>query len=162
MARFPDLYGPWVESICQRRIFPQVIKGEIVGWPGDLEAPREFIYVEDAAEAMVRLAESETGWGKAWHVPGPETTTAQKFIETAFFAAGHEAQVKSIGWASMAVGGLVKRDTKEEMELYYLFEKPPLLDGSRWKGSFGPHPTRPYERGIRRTVEWWRAREGVQ
>ncbi len=161
VARFPDLYGPGVESICQMRIFPQVVKDDLVGWPGDLDAQREFIFVDDAAEAMVKLAKSRTAWGRAWHVPGPETTTARKFIEKAFFAAGHEPQVRSVGWASMAVGGIVKRDTKEEMELYYLFEKPPILDGTRWKKAFGPHPSRPYEKGVRRTVEWCKAREGV-
>jgi nucleoside-diphosphate-sugar epimerase len=161
VARFPDLYGPGVESICQMRVFPEVVRGGNVGWPGDIDARREFIFVDDAAEAMVRLADSATAWGKAWHVPGPETTTARKFIETAFSVAGHEPQVKPVGWASMALGGLVKRDTKEEMELYYLFEKPPILDGSRWRQAFGPHPSRSYEEGIRRTVEWWKAREGV-
>ena len=55
----------------------------------------------------------------------------------------------------MYVAGLINRDTKEEIEMFYLFEHPPILDGSKWKKTFGDHPTTPYKKGIRRTVEWW-------
>ena len=159
VLRLPDLYGPEVESRCQMRIFPEVIEGSTVTWPGDLDADREFIFVDDAAAAMVRLAESEVAWGKSWNVPGPRTTTAREFIELAFKIAGQEPDIRSVGKGTMHVGGLVNRDTKEEIEMFYLFEHPPILDGTRWKKAFGDHPTTPYEKGIRRTVQWWRGKD---
>ena len=159
ILRLPDLYGPEVESRCQMRIFPEVIEGGTVSWPGDLEADREFIFVDDAAAAMVRLAESEVAWGKSWNVPGPRTTTAREFIEMAFKIADHEPDIRSVGKGTMHVGGLIDRDTKEEIEMYYLFEHPPILDGSKWRKTFGDHPTTPYRKGIRKTVLWWRGRD---
>lgn len=159
ILRFPDLYGPEVESRCQKRIFPEVIEGGTVTWPGDLEADREFIFVDDAAEAMVRLAESEVAWGKSWNVPGPGTTTAREFIELAFKQSGKEPDIRSVGKGSMRVSGLIDRDTKEEVEIFYLFEHPPILDGSKWKKIFGDHPTTPYKKGIRQTVQWWQGED---
>jgi nucleoside-diphosphate-sugar epimerase len=156
VARFPDLYGPDVHSRCQRRIFPSVLKGANVKWPGDLEADREFIYVDDAATAMLRLANSEVAWGQAWHVPGPGTITAQAFIETAFEEAKNEPLIKTGITASMGMGDMFTKDAKEEKELLYLFLRPPILDGGKWLKHFGPHPATPYEEGIRSTVEWWR------
>jgi nucleoside-diphosphate-sugar epimerase len=156
VARFPDLYGPDVHSRCQHRIFPAVLKGETVGWPGDLEADREFIFVDDAADAMVRLAESKVSWGKAWHVPGPGSITARDFIEMAFKAAGTEPDLReSIGMA-MSFSDRFSKDPKEEKEILFSFLRPVTLDGAQWKKAYGPPPSTPYQEGIERTVEWWR------
>jgi nucleoside-diphosphate-sugar epimerase len=154
VARLPDLYGPGVTSRCQDRIFPNALKGRAVAWPGDLDAEREFVFADDAAEAMVRLSESEVAWGKAWHVPGPRATTAREFIELAFKAAGHDPVIKSTGQGSMKLS--LSREAKEEAELFYLFLRPPLLDGSMWRRAFGQWPARAYEEGLAATVEWWR------
>ena len=159
ILRLPDLYGPEVESRCQMRIFPEVIEGGTVTWPGDLEADREFIFVDDAATAMIRLAESEVAWGKSWNVPGPRTTTAREFIELAYKQAGQEPDIRSVGKGSMRMNGLINRDTKEEIEIFYLFEHPPILDGSKWKKIFGDRPTTSYSKGIRQTVQWWKGND---
>ncbi len=160
IARFPDLYGPDVHSRCMRRIFPTVLDGSTVSWPGDLDADREFIFADDAAAAMVRLAGSEVSWGKAWHVPGPGTTNAREFIGMAFKEAGHEPDLReSLGVAINMVDRFTK-DAKEEKELLYMFLRPPILDGSAWQKSFGKVPATPYEEGIGTTVQWWREHAG--
>ncbi len=154
VARFPDLYGPGVTSPCQSRIFPGVLEGRPVTWPGDLDAETEFIYVDDAATAMIKLAESDVSWGQAWHVPGPRTTTAREFITLACRTAMTEPVLKTCGVTSLKLGR--GKDPKEEAELFYLFTRPPLLDGEKWHGTYGPHPTTDYEKGLRRTLEWWK------
>jgi nucleoside-diphosphate-sugar epimerase len=153
VARFPDLFGPGVESRCQERIFPAVLQGKAVTWPGDLDAPRQFLYVDDAAGAMLRLAASDEAWGEAWHFPGPGTTTAREFIDLAFKTAGNEASIRSSGKVSMSVS--LSKEDRLEQELFYLFKRPVVLDGSKWVRTFGePDPTS-YATGLRRTAEWW-------
>ncbi len=158
VARFPSLYGPGVVTTTANRIFGPAVQGRKVSWPGRLDVRREFVYVDDAADAMVRLAESDGAWGEQWHVPGPEATTARDFIAMAFEAAGHEPVVTEITRLGFAMRGRVSTDTKEEHELFYLFERPMLLDGSKWRRVFGKVPTRPYREGVRATVDWWRTR----
>jgi nucleoside-diphosphate-sugar epimerase len=156
VARFPDLFGPAVASPCQVRIFPGVLEGRAVTWPGDLDAEREFLYVDDAASAMVKLAQSDVSWGQAWHVPAPRTTTAREFITMAFQAAGTEPVLRTCGRTALKLGR--GKDPKEEAELFYLFTQPPILEGEKWRATYGPHPTTEYEEGLRRTVEWWKDR----
>lgn len=158
VLRLPDLYGPDVRSRCMRRIFPAAVEGRAVSWPGDLDAEREFAFVDDAAEAMVRLAESEVGWGKAWHLPGPGTTTAREFIGTAFSAAGHEPVVRESIGVAMGAMDRFSKDAREEKELMYMFLRPPILDGTAWRRTFGAPPATTYEGGLRATVQWWQRR----
>jgi len=156
VARFPDLYGPAVESPCQSRIFPDVLQGSPVTWPGDLDAEREFVYVDDAAAAMVTIAESEVAWGQAWHVPGPRTTTAREFITMVYETACKEPVLRTCGRTALKLS--LSKDAKEEAEIFYLYTRPPILDGEKWHRTFGPHPATDYKEGVRRTVEWWSSR----
>jgi nucleoside-diphosphate-sugar epimerase len=161
VARLPDLYGPEVQSRTMKRIFPAVLDGTSVAWPGDLEAEREFIYAEDAARAMIRLAKSDVAWGKAWHVPGPGTTTASEFIGMAYDAAGTEADIVESKGTAMTLGDRFTKEAKEEKELLYMFLRPPIMDGSAWKRSFGvAASTTSYTEGLKSTVEWWRNVQG--
>jgi nucleoside-diphosphate-sugar epimerase len=153
VARFPDLYGPCVRSRLQERIFTSALKGSSVAWPGDLDAQREFILVDDAAEAMVRLAESKEAWGRTWHVPGPRTTTAREFITLAYQTVGNEPSIRSEGKAALKLS--MGKAKKEELDLFYLFQRPPLLDGTAWAETFGHWPTTRYSVGVRETVAWW-------
>ena len=161
IARLPDLYGPDVRSRCMRRIFPAALDGTTVSWPGDLDAEREFVHVDDAAAAMVRLAESDISWGKAWHVPGPGTITARDFITAAFEEAGNEPDVREAIGVAITMGDRFTKEAREEKELFYLFLRPPILDGTRWRTTFSaPPPSRPYEEGLRDTVQWWTEHRG--
>jgi nucleoside-diphosphate-sugar epimerase len=158
IARFPDLYGPGVRSRCMRRIFPAALDGTTVSWPGDLEAEREFVHVDDAAAAMVHLAESQVSWGKAWHVPGPRTTTAREFIGMAFREAGHEPDLREALGMSINMKDRFTKDRKEEKELLYIYLRPPILEGSAWRKAFScDPPSTPYAEGLKGTVEWWKA-----
>ena len=39
-----------------------------------------------------------------------------------------------------------------------MFLRPPILDGTGWRKSFGtPPPSTAYEDGLRATVQWWKA-----
>ena len=54
----------------------------------------------------------------------------------------------------------LSKEDRLEKELFYLFARPVLLDGSKWARTFGePDPTS-YEAGLRRTVDWWRRELG--
>ena len=157
IARLPDLYGPAVRNRSMRRIFPAVLEGATVSWPGDLEADREFLHVDDAALAMAFLARSDISWGKAWHVPGPTTTTAEEFIGMAFTEAGTEPNVREAIGVAISMGDRFTKDAKEEKELFYMFLRPPILDGTNWRKTFRTDPpSRPYEEGLKDTVQWWK------
>jgi nucleoside-diphosphate-sugar epimerase len=132
------------------------VRGRVARWPGYIDRPREFVYVDDAAEAMVRVSRSEKSWGEAWHVPGPATTTAKEFVTMAFQEAGAEPRVEEMGQIGHYMRGWFSTVTKQERELFYLFDHPIVLDGAKFARAFGRVPTTPYRDAIRPTVAWWR------
>lgn len=157
IARFPDLYGPRVVTRMADRVFKRAAQGSPVSWPGRLDAPRQLVYVDDAAEAMVRLSQSDRPWGEAWHVAGPGRVTPKELIETAFEEAGREPRIGESGQLGHWLDGVVSTEAKLERELFYLFDAPVLLDATKFSRAFKWTPSTPYREGAKRTVEWWRA-----
>jgi nucleoside-diphosphate-sugar epimerase len=58
--------------------------------------------------------------------------------------------------AAFAVAGLFSPLMREVLEVLYQKEEPYIVDGSRFRKTFGFEPT-PLEEGVKRTLEWYRA-----
>ena len=85
-------------------------------------------------------------------VSGPDGFSRDVPLE----AAGQEPLMSEITRLGFAARGKISTDTKEEHELFYLFERPLLLDGSKWNRTFGKVPATPYKNGVKATVDWWK------
>ena len=108
---------------------------EIVGW-GDGSPTREFLYVEDAAEGILRASEKYNE------------------SEPVNLGSGYEISIKDLV-------GMIARLTGFEGKLVWDTSKPngqPRrgLDVSRAEALFGFHAGTPFEEGLRRTIEWYR------
>ncbi len=57
--------------------------------------------------------------------------------------------------------GLVDKEAREFAEMRYLKDERLLLDGAKYRGRFGHIPSTPYDEGIARTLEWYRAGKPV-
>ena len=143
-----NLYGPG-DNFDPRssHVIPALIKKcvdaaeagepEVVVW-GSGSATREFLYVEDAAEAIVLAAERYDG------------------AEPVNVGAGHEISIKDLV-------SLIARLTGFTGRLIWDASKPDgqprrMLDTSRAATSFGFVAKTPFEEGLRRTIEWYRGR----
>ena len=159
LPRYPDFYGPGVMNELFRPIFEGALAGEPCRWPLDADAPHEFILIDDAAEAMLKLINTPAAHGRPVHVPGPNPTTARKFIRLVYAAAGsREPTIRVIGRGAFWFAGLYNRFVRSAYEMAYLFDHPVLLDGSLYGELMGSaYPATPYEEGIRRTMEWFRS-----
>lgn len=109
---------------------------ELIVW-GDGSPTREFLYVEDAADGIVSAAEK---------YDGPEPVN---------LGSGYEISIKNLA-------EMIARLTGFEGDLTWDTSKPngqPRrgLDVSRAKEFFGWQAKVPFEDGMRRTVDWFRA-----
>src|SRR5437870_13086539 len=93
LPRYPDFYGPGVMNELFRPIFEGALAGEPCRWPLEADAPHGFILIDDAAEAMLKLINTPAVHGRPVHVPGPNPTTARKFIRLVYAAAGSREQI---------------------------------------------------------------------
>jgi nucleoside-diphosphate-sugar epimerase len=156
-ARGSDFYGPGVEeSAFGERVFGPAVKGEKAQFTGKLDLPHTATYIDDFGEAMAILAESDSALGQAWHVPNDRPTiTQQEFGELIFAEAGHPPKMSGMGRWMMRIGGLFVPEAREMVEMMYEFEKPFVVDSSKFEQAFGVAGT-PMRKGIRRTVQWYR------
>jgi len=142
-----NLYGPRDNfNLKTSHVIPALIRKaveaqergdkELVAW-GDGSPTREFLYVEDAADAIIAAAEKYNG------------------SEPVNLGSGYEISIKDLT-------EMVIRLTGFEGKLVWDTEKPngqPRrgLDVSRAKEYFGWQAQVPFEEGMRRTIEWFKA-----
>lgn len=158
LPRYPDFYGPGVMHELYRPIFEGALTAKPCRWPIDADAPHEFILIDDAAEAMLKLVRTPAAHGRAVHVPGPGPITAREFIRLIYSASGSgEPSIRVFGRGMFRLVGISNRLARSAYEMAYLFDDPVLLDGSLYRSITGSEqPATPYEDGVRRTVDWFR------
>jgi GDP-L-fucose synthase len=148
-----NLYGPGDNFDPKTsHVIPALIKkcveaaeaglDEVVVW-GTGSATREFLYVEDAAEAIVLAAERYDG------------------AEPVNVGAGQEISIRDLV-------GLIAKLTGFGGKIVWDASKPDgqprrMLDTSRATTAFGFVAKTPFEDGLRKTIEWYRgpARAGL-
>ena len=69
-SRASDFVGPGVRgSAFGNRFFDPLRVGKPAQTAGNVDVPHSVTYVPDLAEALVRVAEDDRSWGRAWHAP---------------------------------------------------------------------------------------------
>jgi nucleoside-diphosphate-sugar epimerase len=158
IPRFPDYYGPNVTNKLVAPIFEAALAGKKASWLGKLDIPHDLVYIDDAAAACLLLGATDSAYGQAWHVPGAGPITGRHFIEMAFKAAGKKPNIGVMGRGFFRFFGLFVPDAREVLELLYEFEKPLVLDGSKFARAFPSFKYTPHENAVRQTIEWFRGR----
>ena len=156
IGRASDFYGPGpLNAVAGERLFEAVLKGRKAMWVGDLDAPHTLTYIEDFAKTLVTLGEREEALGEVWHVPSPEPTTGRKFIRLVFDEARRTPKSGTYNRTMMRLGGLFSSEVREFREMLYQFERPFVLDSSKYRAAFGDVVPTHYREGIARTVRWY-------
>lgn len=156
MARGSDFYGPEVlSSSLGERTFVPLLQGKPAEVIGSLDLPHAYTYINDFGEALAILGERDEALGQAWHVPNPPALTQRELLTLFFKEAGLEAKFTVIGKLFLTVGGLFVPEAREMVEMAYEFEKPFLVDTSKFVKAFGNIAT-PYEVTVKETIAWYR------
>ncbi len=138
VARGSDFYGPFVEgSAAGARALKAIMAGKAVEYAGDLDAPHSYTFVEDFGTALATLGTEDRALGGVWHVPNARTVSSRKFFETAFGIAGKEPKFRRMGIAEMKLLGLFIPPLREMVEMVYEFDRPFIVDDTKFKDAFG-------------------------
>jgi nucleoside-diphosphate-sugar epimerase len=128
---------------------------------GNPDLPHSWTYVLDVARALVRVGADKRAWGTAWHVPTAPAVSAREAVASMCRIAGIEpAKVSGQPWLPIRIMGAFVPLLRELPEVRYQFDRPFVVDSSRFTAVFGDLPT-PIEESLAATVAWWRAREGL-
>jgi nucleoside-diphosphate-sugar epimerase len=105
----------------------------------------------------VILGEREEALGQAWHVPNAPAVSTRRFIELIFAELGQPTKITRMGALTLRLGGIFIPEAREMVEMMYEFQKPFVVDSSKFTQAFGDHAT-PLEDAISQTVTWYRQR----
>lgn len=155
MARGSDFYGPGVlGSALGERTFIPLLQGKHAEVTGSLDLLHSYTYINDFGEALVILGEHEEALGQAWHVPNPPTLTQRELLTLFFKEAELKPKFTTMSKFTLMLGGLFVPAAKEMVEMAYEFEKPFLVDASKFVKTFGDIAT-PYDRTVPATLHWY-------
>jgi len=155
ITRFPDFYGPFVINGFSEKIFTNSLTGKSLLWVGDKKTVTEFIYIEDAGEAMAVAALSEKGNNRVFNVPGYGEITSEAFLNQIVKQGSGTSKLNVLNSNLVFnILGMFNKTISELKEMLYLKRTKLILDGSLYKNTFGSVPARTYEQGIAETMDW--------
>ncbi len=152
LSRPSHYFGPGYD-IAANFIFLPALKGKSIQLLGKADVPHSFSYVPDAGRAMAILGTSEGSWGQVWIPPVIPVMTQLEFAQKVWQAAGQQGNVKATllkKWM-LSLVGLFNPTSRETVEMFYEFEKPYVVDSSKFE-TFGVKAT-PLDEAITRTLE---------
>ncbi|MDX2161653.1 MAG: NAD-dependent epimerase/dehydratase family protein [bacterium] len=155
MGRGADFYGPG-DMVQGEQTFIPALKGKTANGVGNIDLPHSFTYTKDFGKALVILGEHDQAFGQAWHVPTNPPLTQRELITMIYQAAGTEPKMRGASTLMMRALGLFVPAVKEMVEMMYEFNKPFILDSSKFTTQFGMTAT-PHQDAVRETVAWFRA-----
>lgn len=157
-ARGGNFFGPWgANSTMGARVFYPLLRGKPAQLIGRTDLPHSHTYVKDFGRVLVILGERDEADGQAWHVPNDQPRLSQGELVRMFAEeAGVEPKVSSMGKLMMTIGGLFIPEAKETVEMIYEFDKPFMIDSSKFEKTFGMKAT-PMREAIRETVNWYKS-----
>jgi nucleoside-diphosphate-sugar epimerase len=162
IVRLPEFYGPNVSNPLMGSPFEAALAGRTINWlGGHLDVRVEYVYMPDAAKAMVEAGTAEGVDGETFHVPGGETTPREFWGEVAKIA-GAGSRVRAVPTWALKAFGLFKGEAREFADILHLWSDPVLLEGAKYEARFGRVPRTPYAEGIRRTLAWYASRRSTK
>lgn len=158
-GRGSDFFGAWglgTAAMGERTFYP-MIAGKAAGLVGNIDVPHTHTYIPDYGKALVILGERDEADGQAWHVPNDNPRVTQReMAQMITNELGLPLKVSAMGKTMMAIGGLFIPEAKESVEMMYEFEKPFIVDSSRFEKTFGMKAT-PMKEAIKETVTWYKS-----
>lgn len=157
-GRGSDFFGPWglSTSAMGERTFYPMLAGKPASLVGNIDAPHTHTYTRDFGKALVILGERDQADGQAWHVPNDNPRISQREMAGMIAAEmGIPPKMSAMGKLMMQFGGLFIPEAKEAVEMMYEFEKPFVVDSSKFEQAFGMKAT-PMREAIQETVTWYK------
>ena len=151
--RCSDFYGPGVEvSHLGASAFGELAKDKPAQLMVPADTPHDFAYVPDIARAAVMLLDApDEDFGQAWNMPCAPTRSPRALLEMGAAALGHRLRLWAIPLALLRPIGLVYRFAKEVADVGFTWDRPYIVDGSKFARRFDFAAT-PFEVGVPATV----------
>jgi nucleoside-diphosphate-sugar epimerase len=156
-VRASDFYGPDVPtSVVSTFGVQRLLAGKPALAPYPVEHPHALTYVPDFARAVVSLIDApDEAYGQAWHVPNAPARPLRDMLDLAADLIGVRRRITVLPQALMPMLGLFSPDIRELREMRFQWDRPYLVDASKFATAFWRDAT-PLDEGLRATIAFYR------
>jgi UDP-glucuronate 4-epimerase len=150
--RFFTVYGPWMRpDMALLKFAHMIVAGEALPLFNAGRMVRDFTYIDDVVEAVVRLLALPPAPAPAPNSAEPGTTAAPYRI----FNIGNGRPVELLDYVSTLERWLGRQATLQQLPMQPGDVAATLADISRLERATGYRPATTVDEGIRRFVEWY-------
>ena len=159
--RCTDFYGPGVlVSHLGVTAFGQLAKRKSAQLLAPPDTPHDFAYVPDIARAAVTLLDApDDAFGQVWNMPCAPTRTPREILKLGADAIDAPLKIMSIPFWLLPLLGLFSRFMKEVVDVGFTWDRPYVVDSSKFKRRFWSDVT-PFEVGAPATARSFVASAG--
>ncbi len=154
--RFFTVYGPWGRPDMALFLFT---KGILDGTPikvfNNGQMVRDFTYIDDIVEGVVRVIDRPAKPNPAWSGDHPDSATS--YAPYRIFNIGNSSPVELLHYIHVLEDCLGKKATMEMLPMQDGDVPSTVADVSELQAATGFKPATSVETGIQRFVEWYRA-----
>jgi UDP-glucuronate 4-epimerase len=153
--RFFTVYGPWGRPDMALFIFTKAI---LEGRPIDVfnygDMRRDFTYIDDIVEGVVRTADQTATSNPAWNGAAPDPGTSSAPFRV--YNIGNNQPVELLTMIEILEDALGKKAEKNLLPMQAGDVPATYADVDALVNNVGFKPATPLEVGVRRFVEWYR------
>jgi len=153
--RFFTVYGPWGRPDMSPFIFTdKIIKGEPIDVFNHGRHARDFTYIDDVVQGVVRANDKVAIPDPAWSGDRPDPATSSAPYR--LYNIGNHASVQLMDYIACIEKATGKTATKNMLPLQRGDVPATFADVANLKADIGFEPKTPIEEGVRRFVAWYR------
>jgi UDP-glucuronate 4-epimerase len=157
--RFFTVYGPWGRPDMAAYLFTKaILAGEPIKVFNAGQMRRDFTYVEDVAEAVVRVMDAIPAPDPAWNSDDPDPATSRAPFR--IFNVGNSQPVELNHFIAVLEELLGKSANREDLPLQPGDVLSTAADISDLEAAIGYAPKTSIEEGLAKFVAWYRAYAG--
>lgn len=153
--RFFTVYGPWGRPDMAYFAFTKsIVSGETINIFNNGNMKRDFTYIDDVVEAVVRVLDTIPKPDPSWSGEAPDP--ASSFAPYRLYNIGNHQPVDLLRLINILEETIGKRAAKRFLPLQPGDVPVTYADLDDLKRDFGFQPSTPIEVGIKRFVEWYK------
>lgn len=158
--RFFTVYGPWGRpDMALFKFTKGILAGEPIPVFNEGRMVRDFTFVDDIVEGVVRVSDQPARPDPAWN--GDDPDPARSFAPYRVFNIGNNNPVQLLSYISVLEECLGRKAKMELLPMQPGDVPSTMADVSELEAAVGFRPRTSVEEGVRRFVEWYRQYYGV-
>jgi UDP-glucuronate 4-epimerase len=153
--RFFTVYGPWGRpDMALFRFTKGILAGEAIPVYNEGRMVRDFTYVDDIVEGIVRVVDRPAAPDPAWNGDAPSAATSS--APWRIFNIGNHQRVELLAYVRAIEAALGKKAMIDLLPMQAGDVQATEADTSALDAAVGFKPSIPVEEGVKRFVSWYR------